>query len=110
RDRRRREQALLRTRGATTAQLVRLTIAEVATVGGIGVAVGLVAARVVGSLALGGTGFGTDTAARVGWAGVGAAVGLLIALLSVMVPAWTDARRLSVTAARRRVDRAGTPR
>jgi putative ABC transport system permease protein len=81
--RRRLEQALLRARGATARQLLRLAAAEALVAGLAGCLAGLALA----------------TAA--GWAASAAAVGLLIAAAAVLVPAWRDLRATTVTGARR---------
>ncbi|HEY0804263.1 MAG TPA: FtsX-like permease family protein, partial [Pseudonocardiaceae bacterium] len=62
-ERRRGEQALLRTRGASTGQLLRLAVAEAAAVGVVGSVVGLALAALIGRLAFGSPGFGATTAA-----------------------------------------------
>jgi putative ABC transport system permease protein len=106
-DRRRRDQALLRTRGASTRQLVRVALGETALAGGIGVALGLGAALLIGRSSFGTTSFGAGTTAAVLWA-VGAALGgLLIAAGAIVLPAWRDARTLSVAGQRRVVGRVG---
>jgi putative ABC transport system permease protein len=110
RDRRRREQALLRTRGATVRQLVGLGAGEAVLVGVFGSAVGLTLAIVVGHLAFGASRFGTTTAATFGWTMAAVMVGLAIAAASIAIPAWRDARALMVVAARRTVTRTKDPR
>ena len=105
-DRRRRDAALLRTRGATTRQLVGVALAETALAGGLGVAVGLSAALAIGHAAFGTASFGAGTLAAVLWAGGAAVAGLAIAATSVALPAWRDARRLTVAGQRRHVGRA----
>jgi len=108
-DRRRREQALLRTRGATTRDLVRLGVFEALLVGGTGAVLGLGVAAIVGQVAFGTADFGATSSTAIAW-GVGAAIfGLAIAVLAVAVPAWRDAKNLTVAAARRTVGRAGAP-
>ncbi|MEA2932930.1 MAG: putative transport system permease protein [Actinomycetota bacterium] len=109
RDRRRRELALLRLRGASRRQLGRLAVAEAAVVGGLGSATGLVGGLVVGRLAFGSGTFGATTRQAVGWAAASAAVGLLVAMVAVGLPARREAGLLSVSAARREVGPAGRP-
>ena len=109
-DRRRREQALLRTRGATTTTLVRLALLEAALVGGIGAIVGLAVAAIVGATAFTTASFGATTATAVVWAGGAAVVGLVIAAWAIAVPAWRDARSITVVGARRVVGRGRAPR
>jgi putative ABC transport system permease protein len=100
--RRRREHALLRARGATPRQLIRLAAVEAALSAVAGGAVGLGVAVVIARLALG-------TAVSVGWAAAAAAVGLLIAGTTVLVPAWRDVRLSTVAAARVVRDPVGSP-
>ena len=57
-DRRRREQALLRTRGATTRQLVQIAVSETAFVGALGSSAGLGLAAAVGTVEFHHAGFG----------------------------------------------------
>lgn len=110
RDRRRRDQALLRTRGATTRQLVGLGIAEAVLVGVTGSILGLGLALLVGRAVFGTAGFGATSASAIGWS-VGAVLsGLAIAAASIGLPARRDARRLTVAAARQPVGRARNPR
>jgi len=109
-DRRRREQALLRSRGATSRQLTGLAVTEAVVAGSIGAAVGLGLAMAVGSLAFHTAGFGATTATAVGWAAGAAAVGLGIAAAGVVLPARRDARSLTVADGRASIGRAGTPR
>ena len=109
-DRRRREQALLRTRGASTKRLVHLALLEAALVGGLGAVLGLGVAAVVGAVAFDGAAFGATTSAAVVFAAAAAVVGLVIAGCAIAFPAWRDARQLSVTGARRVVGRAPSPR
>ncbi|MFN8035993.1 MAG: ABC transporter permease [Acidimicrobiia bacterium] len=109
-DRRRREQALLRTRGATTTRLVRLALVEATLVGGVGALVGLLVAALVGSIAFDGAAFGATTAATATFATGAALIGLTIAGLAIAVPAWRDARQLTVAGARRVVGRVVAPR
>ncbi|HVH23330.1 MAG TPA: FtsX-like permease family protein, partial [Pseudonocardia sp.] len=101
--RRRREQALLRARGATGPQLLRLAAVEAATVGIAGCVLGLVAAGLIGRLAFGTDLFGTGTLGRtpeaVLWIGAATALGLAIACLTVLLPAWRDQRAMTVAAA-----------
>ena len=109
-DRRRREQALLRTRGATTRQLTVLAVTEALVAGSAGVTGGLVLARAVGTIAFHTAGFGATTASAIGWAAGAGAVGLAIAVASIVLPARKDAHAITVAAGRRAVGRARSPR
>lgn len=108
--RRRHDQALLRARGAATGQLVRVALAETAVVAAAGVAVGLAAAVAIGAGSFGSVGFGAGPLSAALW-GTGAALaGLLVAALAIALPAWRDARTLTVTGALRQVRRSPSPR
>jgi putative ABC transport system permease protein len=104
-DRRRRDAALLRTRGATKGRLVRVALAESALAGGVGTAVGLGAALVIGKAAFGTSSFGAGTLSAVLWGGGAALAGLGIAAAAIALPAWRDARSLTVTSQRMQVGR-----
>ena len=104
-DRRRRDAALLRTRGGSTRRLVRLAVGESALAGGIGVAAGLGAAMVIGQTAFGTASFGAGTLSAVLWAGGAGLAGLGIAAASIALPAWRDARSLTVAGQRRQIGR-----
>ena len=108
--RRRREQALLRTRGATTRTLVNIAVGEAAVIGGTGALIGLAAASIVGRVSFGSASFGATRATAVAF-GIGAAlVGFVIAGAALAVPAWRDARSITVVGARRAVGRRRAPR
>ncbi len=109
-DRRRREQALLRARGATARQVMRLATIEAAAAGILGAAIGLLGAAAVGRWALGNAGFGTTNRSGLLWAVAAAMIGILIAIGAVAVPAWRDARTVSVSSARRDQTRRASPR
>jgi putative ABC transport system permease protein len=104
-DRRRRDAALLRTRGASTRQIVRVALAESALAGGLGAAGGLGGALAIGAMAYGTSSFGASTLAAVLWAGGAALAGLAIAVGAIAVPAWRDARSLTVAGQRAVVGR-----
>ena len=104
-ERRRRDSALLRTRGASTRTLVRIALAETALAGVIGVLIGLAAALAIGKSTFGTASFGAGTVSAVLW-GLGAAiVGLSIAAGSIALPAPRDARSLTVAGQRRQIGR-----
>ena len=109
-DRRRQDQALLRARGASQFQLIRLAAAEALVVGTIGSAVGLGAACLVGLSAFGSPSLGADPLTAIGWAAASAAAGLAVAAATVLAPAWRDLRDATVTAARAHVRRTRPPR
>jgi putative ABC transport system permease protein len=108
-DRRRREQALLRARGATIPTLVRLAVLEAAVTGVVASIAGLVAAALIGRTGFGSFGFGGDVAGSAVWAVTAAAAGLLIAGAVIAVPAWRDARRSTIAGARLTQRRAALP-
>lgn len=103
--RRRREQALLRVRGATTARILRLQSLEALVVSALAavIALGLVWAvsRWMVDLPLG------PRQAVVTGAALG--IGVLTALASVAIPAWREARTPPARSGRTRVGRAETP-
>lgn len=109
-DRRRRDQALLRTRGASTTQLLRLAISEALLVSLIGGAIGLAGALLIGRAAFGATNFGGTTATAATWITAASLSGLVIALASIALPAWRDARQLTVASSRHTVGRHRDPR
>ena len=109
-DRRRHDQALMRARGATQRQLIRLAAAEAIVVGIIGSAVGLASAALVGLAAFGSPGLGADTFTAMGWATGSAAAGLTIAVATILAPVWRDLRDTTVAAARANVRRTRPPR
>jgi putative ABC transport system permease protein len=98
--RRRAEQALLRARGASTQQLLRVACAEAAVIGGVGAALGLASATVIGHIAFGTGRFGPTTATAIGWAATSALTGLLIAAAVVLIPARRDLREITVASGR----------
>lgn len=104
-DRRRGDAALLRTRGASTRQLVRVALGETAFASVVGVMVGLGAALLIGKGTFGTASFGAGSLAAVLWAVGAALAGLLIAAGSIALPAWRDARALTVSGQRRQVGR-----
>jgi putative ABC transport system permease protein len=104
-DRRRRDAALLRTRGASTRRLVGVALGETALAAGGGVALGILAALVIGSTTFGTTSFGASTLAAVLWGGGAAACGLAIAAAAIALPAWRDARSVTVAGQRATVGR-----
>ncbi len=104
--RRRREQALLRTRGATTPLVLRLASTEALFVGIGGVALGMALAVASGRLTTVGPLFGADAFP---WT-VGAAIaGFMLAALAVLYPAWRQAQHSTVVTARAVVGRAKKP-
>jgi putative ABC transport system permease protein len=108
-ERRRRDAALLRTRGATTRQLTRLALTEALVCGLVGIGLGLGAALLIGHLSFGAASFGAGTVTAALWAAGSALGGLAVAATAIALPAWRDARSLTVAAQRRhvgRVDRA----
>jgi putative ABC transport system permease protein len=108
--RRRREQALLRTRGATTRTLARLALLEALAVGAAGAVVGLGAAAIIGRIAFNSATFGATRTSGITWALGAAIVGIVIAMLTIALPAWRDARAITVVGARRSTGRPTPPR
>ncbi|HST55217.1 MAG TPA: ABC transporter permease [Solirubrobacteraceae bacterium] len=104
-DRRRCDAALLRTRGASTGQLVRVALGETALAGGLGVLAGLGGGLFIGAAAFGTASFGASTLAAALWAGAAVVAGLGIAAASIALPAWRDARSLTVAGQRAQIDR-----
>jgi putative ABC transport system permease protein len=98
RERRRADQALLRTRGAPASTILRLAAAEALAAGLVGVALGLAGAVVVGRLAFGTSSFGATTVQAVAWLVVASLAGLLTAAAAVVLPARHDVRDLTVRA------------
>jgi putative ABC transport system permease protein len=98
--RRAREQALLRVRGASTAQLLQFAAVEAATVALGGVVVGIAVVATFDGAAL---------ATQLGWIGLSAACGIVLGAGAVLVPAWLAARNTTVAEARRAIGRPTPP-
>jgi putative ABC transport system permease protein len=96
RDRRRREQSLVRIRGASPNRIMRLAWAESFLVAVAGTLAGLAAAMVVGRIAFGTSSFGATAGQAFIWMGASALFGLLLAAAIIVAPAWRDVRMLSV--------------
>jgi putative ABC transport system permease protein len=107
RERRRREQALLRVRGASPRQIVRLAEDEALLTGTIGTALGLVGASIAGWLAFGTARLGATGGQTVAWALFSALVGFELSYLTVVIPSWRDSRSMTVRAAQVTI---GSPR
>ena len=108
--RRRREQALLRSRGASQRQLIRLAAVEAALVGVSGTVLGLAGAALVGRLTFGSVSFGATTGTALLWTGGAAAVGLLIAAATILLPTRRDLRESTVAAGRLALSTPAGPR
>ncbi|MFF3559568.1 FtsX-like permease family protein [Streptomyces sp. NPDC002574] len=104
-ERRRREQALLRTRGIRAGQVTAVAAGEALAVGLCGGLAGLGIAALAGKLAFGSGAFGAGNAAALGWFITALLLGLGIACATVLVPAVRDLRSVSVAEARSSVDR-----
>ncbi|MDJ0343920.1 ABC transporter permease [Streptomyces sp. H10-C2] len=104
-DRRRREQALLRTRGLSPRKVARLAAVEAGVVGLSGGLAGIGIAALAGWLAFGTASFGTTVASAAGWSAVAVVIGLCIAAAVVLLPALRDLRAGTVAAARSEVVR-----
>jgi putative ABC transport system permease protein len=109
RDRRRQEQALLRLRGASPRQIIKLAAVEAAGIGIVGVALGLGGALLAGRLAFSSVRFGATPVQIVSWIIASALLGFGISFVTILVPAWHDARSLTVRAARATITRSGKP-
>jgi putative ABC transport system permease protein len=107
--RRRREQALLRTRGAPARLVLRLAAAEAAVIAVVGAALGLAAAALIGRIAFGSTSFGASGGSAALWLSAAAGGGLLIAVATTLLPARRDVRAGTVMNARAAVGRPGNP-
>jgi putative ABC transport system permease protein len=107
--RRRRDQALLRTRGASAQVILRLAAAEAATVAVVGAAAGLAVAALIGRAAFGSASFGAAPGSAMLWLGAAAGGGLLIAISTTLVPARRDLRASTVMTARAAVGRPDNP-
>ncbi|WP_327273786.1 ABC transporter permease [Streptomyces sp. NBC_01224] len=102
--RRRKEQALLRTRGATVGRLMGLAGVEAAVVAVLGAAGGLGLATLVDRWAFHGTGI------PLSWMLSACGVGALVAAATVLAPARYDARRATIVSGRTAVERPTVPR
>jgi putative ABC transport system permease protein len=99
-DRRRRDQSLLRLRGAPVSTILRLAGLEAIATGAAGAVIGIVIAELASRILLGGS---MLTAGSASWLLVSAAIGILLALTAILLPAWNSARNLSVAAARQTI-------
>ena len=94
--RRRREQSLLRIRGASITQILRLVALEAGVVGVAGILLGLAIAALAAFPLLGGSLF---TPAGLGWIAAAALLGLAASAAAALLPAWLEARQLAVAGA-----------
>ena len=108
--RRRRDQALLRARGATVRQLVGLGVGEAVLVAAIGSAIGLGCAAMIGARSFASATYGAAASTALVWATGSVFAGLVIAVASIAWPAWRDATSITVANARRVVGRVQDPR
>jgi hypothetical protein len=108
-DRRRAEQALLRTRGLAPRKVARLAVVEALLVGTAGGILGLGIGAAAGRLAFGPSPAGSSTSTTLIWAAIAFTAGLAIATLTVLVPALRDLRTRTVAQASHAVGRARTP-
>jgi putative ABC transport system permease protein len=92
RQRRRKEQALLRIRGASMKRLTRLAGIEAIFVGVVGSMLGLAGAAVAGRAAFGTSRFGASSTQSAAWAICSVVLGLAVALVTIVGPARRDAR------------------
>ncbi|MGO4456506.1 FtsX-like permease family protein [Streptomyces sp. M-16] len=109
-DRRRQEQALLRTRGLPPRRVAALASAEAAVVGITGGLLGIGIAALAGRAAFGSASFGVGARAALAWSAAALLPALAVAGASVLVPALRDLRSSTVMQARREVRRARSPR
>ena len=105
-DRRRREQALLRVRGAPAAAILRLESLEAIIVSVLGVIVALLITRLITATMVT-VGIGTRQTTVV--LSIAMMIGIATALAAVIVPAWRAMRSSSVRAGRARVGRHERP-
>ncbi|MEO6354846.1 MAG: FtsX-like permease family protein [Burkholderiaceae bacterium] len=96
-ERRRRDQALLRLRGASQTVILKLAAVEAAYVGLIGAIAGVGLAALSTRLLLGIPIFDGSVIA---WVVLAVLAGFLLATGAIITPAWIDARNTTVTAAR----------
>jgi putative ABC transport system permease protein len=94
--RRRKEHALLRVRGATPGRILRLAAAEAAFVGIVGSLLGLGGALLAGRAAFSAARFGPTTAQAIAWGAFSFLLGLAVAFVTLLVPAWRQARTITV--------------
>ncbi len=104
--RRRLEQALLRLRGATVSRIVQFAAAEAAVSSVAGILIGLAGAVALFRFAL-----PPSDAASISGATVGlvAFAGVALGFTAILLPAWRQARRQTVTSSRQTVARDGAP-
>src|SRR5487761_2737156 len=95
--RRRRDQALLRIRGASRAQIMRLAAVEAAFVGMGGTIAGLLLAELLSRMILGG---GIFNASARYWIAGSIFAGMALAAASILATAWIDAKQTTVATAR----------
>ena len=91
--RRRSEQTLLRARGASTAQLTRLVVAEGVVTALVGGVAGLAGAVLLGALAFGSVAFGASVATSIAWAAVAVLVGCVMVGVVTVLPARRELTR-----------------
>ena len=104
--RRRRDQALLRIRGASRSQIIKLAAVEAAVVGMGGTIAGLLLAELLSRMILGG---GIFNASARYWIAGSIFAGMALAAASILATAWIDAKQTTVATARTATggDRAG---
>ena len=105
-DRRRREQALLRVRGATTSMILRLESLEASVVSIAAVIIALIITLLIVSQMVT---IPLATRQTVGVLVIALLIGIGTALAAVIIPAWREARESSVRAGRARVGRGEAP-
>ena len=110
--RRRRDQNLLRARGASTGQLTRLIVAEGAVTAVLGGALGLAIAAVIGATSFGSAEFGATPGASLAWAAGAFLVGCVVVSVVSVLPARRDLNRQPVLPGGAAIDadNAGTSR
>ncbi|MFD9568411.1 ABC transporter permease [Streptomyces sp. NPDC059982] len=109
-DRRRQEQALLRTRGLSPRHVAALAAAEAAVVGITGGLLGIGIAALTGLAAFGTASFGVGAASALLWSSVSLLLGVAVAGAAILLPALRDLRSSTVAQARREVRRDRSPR
>ncbi|WP_246780812.1 FtsX-like permease family protein [Rhizobium ruizarguesonis] len=98
RDKRRRDQALLRLRGATVDRVLRLAAAEAVVAGVGGAILGILLAALAANFILG---VSLLRSAAVPLLSAVAVAGVALSLAAILIPAWRDARCSTIAAARR---------